>query len=479
MKRVALCVGVDDYEASGYANLFHATEGASRICALLKKLPSLARFDALLLANPAASEVERKLRELMDELDEDSLFFFYFAGYGMKLVGDGGHSLLFRDASRYLSKGAASGVIEPSTLQTFSSLCRAKKFFCIDAIQLASSSRSSDRSPQVGAKELREALVYPPAYAGAIGQGWALSSTRDGGFGADDGVFSRALESALGAAVETGEEVALGDEFVARIVAKMRELGSETQTPESSGSPFTLIPGAHCAGERRTLTVNGVECAFCWIPAGEFDMGSPKSEFPLGGETLHHVKLTTGFWLLETPVTQRLYESVTKKNPSLFKGADLPVETVSYNEALKFCEELTKLLPEYLKATLPTEAQWEYACRAGTKTAYWDGNAADASKMNYNASGIGQTSSVKTYAPNPWDLYDMHGNVYEWCLGYYGDYPTGTVVDPKGPDNSSGRVIRGGSWDNSAVSCRSAARRGNSAGFQYGVLGLRCVLSCD
>ncbi len=156
------------------------------------------------------------------------------------------------------------------------------------------------------------------------------------------------------------------------------------------------------AGYRQTPLINGEEYGFCWIPPGEFDMGSPKSEKGrYCDERLHHVKLTKGFWLLETPVTQRLYESVTKKNPSMFKGADLPVETVSYDEVLDFCERLTASLPKGLKATLPTEAQWEYACRAGTKTAYWYGNAADKRKMNCFDSGIGQPTPVKTYDPNP------------------------------------------------------------------------------
>ena len=252
----------------------------------------------------------------------------------------------------------------------------------------------------------------------------------------------------------------------------------------TSGDGWSASPSRK-AGFRQEFEVAGEKYGVCWIPPGEFDMGSPESEERrFGSETLHHVKLTNGFWLLETPVTQRFYESVTKKNPSRFKGADLPVERVSYDEALEFCKELTKLLPSGLKATLPTEAQWEYACRAGTKTAYWYGNAPDASMMNYADSGIRHTSPVKKYEPNSWGLYDMHGNVLEWCLDYwrldyYGECPSGMVVDPKGANSGSDRVRRGGAWNNYATFCRSAFRGGDSPESRINDLGFRCLLSCD
>jgi formylglycine-generating enzyme required for sulfatase activity len=129
------------------------------------------------------------------------------------------------------------------------------------------------------------------------------------------------------------------------------------------------------AGARQTLKIGRAKYGFVWIPAGEFDMGSPESEENrVEIEKLHHVKLTKGFWTLETETTQALYQEVMGTNPSDSQGDDLPVETVSWDDATKFCAELTKRLPAGLTATLPTEAQWEYACRAGTKTAYWHGD---------------------------------------------------------------------------------------------------------
>lgn len=238
------------------------------------------------------------------------------------------------------------------------------------------------------------------------------------------------------------------------------------------------------AGFRQELEINGVGYGFCWIPAGEFNMGSPTSEKGRNdNERLHHVKLTRGFWLLETPVIQELYESVMKTNPSRFKGADHPVENVSWHDAVEFCQELTKSLPEGMNAKLPTEAQWEYACRAGTSTAYWYGNTADWSKMGAHDDG---EKPVKRYVPNPWGLYDMHGSIYEWCLDLYGNYPTGTVVDPKeGTDCfDSWHVIRSGCWHLSSSDakerCRSAWRdRFPVVCRSFEDHGFRFLLSCD
>ena len=255
------------------------------------------------------------------------------------------------------------------------------------------------------------------------------------------------------------------------------------------------------AGTRQTLKVGKVEVGLVWIPAGEFEMGSPESEeFRVpgrkpGGEELHRVKLTKGFWMLETETTQALYKEVMGTNPSkghyISKGAErdnLPVESVSWNDAMNFCAELTKRLPAGLKATLPTEAQWEYACRAGTKTAYWYGDSADSDKMNYGKKNDGLVLSavaVKSYAPNPWGLYDMHGNVKEWTSDYYWEYPKGMVVDPKGPDRlpfftTPLHVIRGGSfYVRYPWTCRSASRDGDEADKYYNDTGFRVLLSCD
>ncbi|HMY99631.1 MAG TPA: formylglycine-generating enzyme family protein [Burkholderiaceae bacterium] len=210
-----------------------------------------------------------------------------------------------------------------------------------------------------------------------------------------------------------------------------------------------------------------------WIPPGEFWMGSPESEAERrDDETLHRVVLSQGFWLADTACTQALWEAVLGENPSHFKGDPAnPVEQVSWNDIHeKFLPALNRLVPG-LEAVLPSEAQWEYACRAGTQTPFWFGEQITPEQVNYDgnypyANGKKgeyreKTVPVKSLPANGWGLYEMHGNVYEWCEDVLGEYPKEAVVDPIGPqDGVEGRlrVLRGGSWLLNGRYCRSAYR---------------------
>ncbi len=237
------------------------------------------------------------------------------------------------------------------------------------------------------------------------------------------------------------------------------------------------------AGERAVMTINGVEFAFRWCPEGTFMMGSPTSEDGrYSHETQHQVTLTKGFWMMETQVTQKQWKAIMGNNPSSYKGDDLPVENVSWNDCQKFCKKCAQF---GLPVQLPTESQWEYACRAGSTTAYFWSNALNGDKANcYGMSPcgtttegkyIGKTTPVGSYQPNAWGLYDMHGNVWEWCQDWYGDYPKGNVTDPTGPSSGSLRVIRGGGWDSNAQNCRSACRYCSEPGVRSSRLGFRVV----
>jgi formylglycine-generating enzyme required for sulfatase activity len=179
----------------------------------------------------------------------------------------------------------------------------------------------------------------------------------------------------------------------------------------------------------------------------------------VSGTTPHQVTLTQGFYMLETEVTQEQWESIMGENPSHFKGAKLPVESVSWSDCRTFVSRLSKLAadiaPRGYKFSLPTEAQWEYACRAGTSDAY----AGDLDQMAwYDRNSDSKTHEVGTKQANAWGLYDMHGNVYEWCNDWYGAYPADDVTDPIGASSGSNRVLRGGSWNYGAEDCRSAFR---------------------
>jgi len=225
---------------------------------------------------------------------------------------------------------------------------------------------------------------------------------------------------------------------------------------------FTQQPeGERKAGDRMVLTIKDVEYAFRWCPPGTFMMGSPEDEpGRRNNERQHRVTLTRGFWMLETPVTQAMWESVMGNNPSVFRGLNLPVETVTWNDAQSFVRRLNEMrvAPRGFRFSLPTEAQWEYACRAGTTTAFHFGNTLTGEQANFHDTGMRQTSEVGRFPANAWGLHDMHGNVVEWCLSRFGNYPRGAVTDPAGSVIGLERVARGGSWNSLAEHCRSASR---------------------
>jgi hypothetical protein len=184
------------------------------------------------------------------------------------------------------------------------------------------------------------------------------------------------------------------------------------------------------------------------------------------------VKLTKGFWLGVYPVTQAEWQKVMGSNPSRFKGDSRPVEQVSWGDCQEFCRKLSAR--EGRTYRLPTEAEWEYACRAGTTTTYCfgDGVVNLGEYAWYGGNSNDQTHSVGQKKANGWGLYDMHGNVYQWCQDWYGAYPQTDQVDPHGPSEGSDRVLRGGSWSDDPRYCRSAYR----ITFEPG--GRNCFLSC-
>ena len=245
---------------------------------------------------------------------------------------------------------------------------------------------------------------------------------------------------------------------------------------------LVLASGCSTSQKKLTLTIKGVEYAFRWCPAGTFTMGSPQDEAGRrDNETQHQVTLSRGFYMLETEVTQAMWEGVMGNNPSNFKGAKFPVECVSWNDCQDYIKELNGLgvAPKGYRFSLPTEAQWEYACRAGTTTAYHFGDTLTDDKANY-AGNVGKTRVVGFYPANAWGLYDMHGNVCEWCSDWYGDYPNGAVTDPTGAVGGSCRVLRGGSWRLYAEYCRSAERADNDSSLRIDSRGLRvCLVSND
>lgn len=244
------------------------------------------------------------------------------------------------------------------------------------------------------------------------------------------------------------------------------------------------------AGIFAEFTVKGVRFAMRWIPPGSFRMGSPDTENGrLDREgPQHRVSITKGFWLGETPVTQDQWQAVTGENPSLFKESeDLPVEQVSWRECQYFARKVAQECPD-LFARLPSEAEWEYACRAGTDSAFHDGSPGTwragrgpaLVKLGWFADNSeSRTHPVREKLPNAWGLYDTHGNVWEWCEDAWDEAVyqgrADGVENPRviSDDEEALRVVRGGSWGAGALVCRAAVRGGEDPGARWDFLGLR------
>ena len=226
-----------------------------------------------------------------------------------------------------------------------------------------------------------------------------------------------------------------------------------------------------------------------WIPPGKFIMSSPRAETGrwLHEGPQHQVELSQGYWLADTPCTQELWQAVMGENPSSFVGPKRPVETVSWEDCHRFLSRLNQLVPG-LSARLPSEAEWEYACRAGTTAATWvgdldlhEGISGDAAILDavawYRNNSAGETKPVQLKAVNPWGLFDMLGNVYEWCQDWYDEYDAAAVVDPTGSTLGAYRVVRGGSWSLHARLVRAAYRSGREPGYRDNSLGFRVARS--
>jgi formylglycine-generating enzyme required for sulfatase activity len=231
-------------------------------------------------------------------------------------------------------------------------------------------------------------------------------------------------------------------------------------------------------------------------------MGSPANEPGRENDEIQHQVTVSAFYMGKYEVTQREWCEVMGNNPSYFKGDNLPVEQVSWYDAVEYCNRRSEwegLKPAYTihgtdvswnrnanGCRLPTEAEWEYACRAGTSGPFSTGNNITTDQANYNgnypynnAKGTHRkkTVAVGIFAPNAWGLYDMHGNVYEWCWDWYGDYPRGAQTDPAGPSIGASRVVRGGSWNSDARHLRSAVRYNSAPPYRYDYIGFRLTRS--
>jgi formylglycine-generating enzyme required for sulfatase activity len=336
--------------------------------------------------------------------------------------------------------------------------------------QLLGKKRGKKRKASVGTQEPEAA--HEPELAEQVVQTTATSKPRRKG-------LAVALASLLLIACCTLGYLFLGDDG---------EDATETSTT-------TFTPG-------QPWTVPTASIEMLWCKPGTFMMGSPESEEGREldsegkktkySETQHQVTLTKGFYLGKYEVTQAQWKKVVGTSPSKFKGEDRPVEKVNWPDSIEFCQKLTLLerkagrLPDGWEYALPTEAQWEYTCRAGTTSVFSFGDSLSSKQANFNGTNpyggaaVGpnqqQTTDVGSYGANPWGFYDMHGNVWEWCADWMGNYPTGSLTDSKGPASGKYQVQRGGSWYDSGTFLRSAERLNYSRSNRYPSVGFRLCL---
>ena len=270
------------------------------------------------------------------------------------------------------------------------------------------------------------------------------------------------------------------DRIVRALHYGLDQRGEPIPEPNAAPRPSPSVPPHTAQPEIDTIT-NDLGMTFVRIPAGVFTMGSPDSDrYAYDNEKpAHQVTISQPFYLGVHPVTQAQWQAVMGSNPSRFEGKPRhPVERVSWDEAQQFLQRLNERRDGYRYA-LPSEAQWEYACRAGSAGAYCFGD--DESQLGAYAwcsdNASGSTHPVGEKQPNAWGLYDMHGNVWEWCQDWYGDYAADAVTDPSGPATGASRVFRGGGWSSSARGVRSAYRNGFHPGLRDVYLGFRCLSS--
>jgi len=284
--------------------------------------------------------------------------------------------------------------------------------------------------------------------------------------------------------------------FRVTVVADESDLTRKVEAPD------TAVASSDGAGAGVTVSPNhdkvmlmdlgdGLAMKLMKIEPGTFKMGSPETEaHRRDDETQHEVTIGKPFLIGVSQVTQEQYELLMGKNPSAFKDPQNPVETVSWDDAVEFCRVMSEKTGR--KVHLPTEAQWEYACRAGTTTPFNTGTTIDAGLVNYNGryvygnGKVGENRQTTTLAEgffaNDFGLFDMHGNVQEWCADWYseGYYRTPEAKkDPTGPATGSFRVVRGGSWDRGPTDCRSAHRDSNPPTYRANYIGFRVVVEME
>lgn len=508
-EKYALLVGVRKYRAnSGLKELKYAEKDVTDLAELLRKggyrtVRLLTQADGSDdRALPRSDNIRRELGLLLDNKQENHTVLVAFAGHGVQFKNE-------PDKAYFCP---ADGMVEDrksliSLTEVYQQLerCRAGcKLLLCDACRndpVDTGARSAEQVESI----TKPQRIAPPGGVAALfscSAGQRAYERDELGHGV---FFHFVMEGLKAGKTDVLQLAAYTNEKVYDYVSD--KIG-EKQTPELKGNvrarlplmaglesrPSAPTPTNPSADDKKRIT-NSIDMKLVLIPPGEFDMGSPPSEVDrLENESLHHVRITKAFYMGIYEVTQAEYQAVTGKNPSEFKGLDLPVERVSWDDAVIFCRMLSDRPAEKAAGRLyrlPTEAEWEYACRAETKTTFHCGNSLSFKQATFNGDQpygnapkgpyLGKTTRVGTYEPNAFGLYDMHGNVWEFCQDGYDDnyYKKSPQDDPRALETTGFRVMRGGSWNYWGKECRSAYRGRYAPGNYVGYCGFRVAMTAS
>jgi formylglycine-generating enzyme required for sulfatase activity len=516
-QKVALLVGVRSYDHANLTDLEYPENDVTELAAVLKGagyrvvLLTTGAADARL--RPTRANVRRELAAVLrGRTKRDTV-----------VVGLAGHGVQAGEAKDSYFCPSDAKPTETGTMVSLSELYRelddsgvGVKLLLVDACR---------NDPQEGRGIDGDTAPRPPRGVGALFSCSAGERAFETGkLGKGHGVFFHfVLEGLKGGAVNEDGEVTWDRlrEYVKRRVSREVPVvigGGAKQHPNEMGnlsgeSPVLLVRAASPKGRDDAAAVapkgakeitNAIGMELVLIPAGTFQMGSPTDEKDRQENEgpRHEVRISKSFYLGKYAVTQAEYEKVMGTNPSYFSasgngkdsvaGLDtsrFPVENVSWEDAQEFCRKLSAR--DGRKYRLPTEAEWEYSCRAGTTTPFHFGNALNGDRANCDGNSpygteakgkiLGRTCRVGSYRPNAFGLYDMHGNVWQWCQDWYGEkyYNESTNVDPEGPSTGGARVQRGGPWDFSARYCRAASRFWDPPSDRMGGFGFRVASRLD
>jgi sulfatase modifying factor 1 len=500
-ERVALVIGNNAYQH--LARLGNPQRDAQAVAGVLRTL----KFEVETLQDVTAEAFYEGLEKLKIRAAGAELALVYFAGHGVEI--DGKNYLLPVDAELATAgQLRTQAVALDALLADLEAAKVAAKVAILDCCRNDPLTRAWMTGRSAGAGGLAELkdsqLPSSTLVMFSAGPGQVAAD----GTGANS-PFSEALVKRLSAPGQSLFDAFLGtSDDVMKVTGRRQEPWVKFDGAGRVFRELVMVPGGGAAvplpvpplpqspldrgvvgGRYESVLPGGGKLAFRYCPPGNFMMGSPAAEKDRSDDEKQvPVRITKGYWLAETECTQGQWQAVMGANPSKFSGSpQLPVGQVSWDDVQGFLEKLNRAsgLPVGWKWALPTEAQWEYGCRAGTTTVFSFGDSLGSREANFdgnypygNASKgtyLEKTAAVGSYAANGWGLHDMHGNVWEWCADWYDETLT-SGADPEGPNTGVSRVRRGGSWDGSAAFCRAADRNWFQPGNRAYSLGFRPAL---